>query len=264
MSREEAGLDVRALEETALGAALRFTRVEVSEKAGVPLQDAEELWQQLGFPHAGDDDVAFTEADVEALTLTRELVDLGVLTADSRAALVRTWGRSFARLAEWQVGLLTSIAVEDDEPASVVGDLTEKVLPNVERLQSYVWRRHLASAVGRLLEQGGDASVTQAVGFVDIVGFTGRSRQLDETDLVALVERFEDLLTRSVVEAGGRVIKTIGDEMLYVTDSPPRPVRSPWPPASADPTPTTPSRRCGPGWRTATSSPGSVTCSVRR
>ncbi len=102
----------------------------------------------------------------------------------------------------------------------MVGDLTEQVLPNVERLQSYVWRRHLAGAVGRLLEQGGDSSVTQAVGFVDIVGFTGRSRQLDETDLVAWVEGFEDLLTRSVVEAGGRVIKTIGDEILYVTDSP--------------------------------------------
>jgi adenylate cyclase len=217
---EDDVLDVRALEETALGAQLRFTRVEVAEKAGVPLDEAEELWQQLGFPHAGDDDVAFTEADVEALARTRELVELGVLTPDSQAALVRTWGRSFARLAEWQVGLLTRIAVEADDPAAVVDDLTGKVLPAVEHLQSYVWRRHLASAVGRLLEQGGDTSTTLAVGFVDIVGFTGRSRQLTEAELVAWVEQFEDHLTRSVVEVGGRVIKTIGDEVLFVTDTP--------------------------------------------
>ena len=217
------GLDVRALEETALGAPLRFTRGEVAEKAGVPLELAEELWQQLGFPHAGDDDVAFTDADVEALGRTRELVELGVLTPESQAALVRTWGRSFARLAEWQVGLLTRIAVEATETgdaASVVSDLTDKVLPQVEQLQVYAWRRHLAGAVGRVLEQGAGESVTQAVGFVDIVGFTGRSRQLSEGELVAWVERFEDHLTRAVVETGGRVIKTIGDEVLFVTDTP--------------------------------------------
>ncbi|GAA2132688.1 adenylate/guanylate cyclase domain-containing protein [Nocardioides bigeumensis] len=220
MAGEHDAFDVRALEETALGAPLRFTRVEVADKAGVSLDVAEELWQQLGFPHAGDDDVAFTEEDVEALSRTRELVELGVLTPDSQAALVRTWGRSFARLAEWQVALLTRIAVEAEDPASTVDELTGQVLPAVEHLQSYVWRRHLAGAVGRLLEQGGDTSTTLAVGFVDIVGFTGRSRQLTEGELVAWVEHFEEHLTRSVVEAGGRVIKTIGDEVLFVTDTP--------------------------------------------
>jgi adenylate cyclase len=57
-----------------------------------------------------------------------------------------------------------------------------------------------------------------AVGFVDIVGYTSQSRNLSERELVDLVEGFEDETTRLVVEAGGRVIKTIGDEVLFVAD----------------------------------------------
>ena len=61
---------------------------------------ATELWRLLGFAHQPDDAVAFTEADVRALEYTHDLVKLGILSPDRQAALVRTWGRSFARLAE--------------------------------------------------------------------------------------------------------------------------------------------------------------------
>ena len=57
-----------------------------------------------------------------------------------------------------------------------------------------------------------------AVCFADIVGYTSQSKNLTETELVDLVELFEDETTRLVVAAGGRVIKTIGDEVLFVAD----------------------------------------------
>ena len=100
----------------------------------------------------------------------------------------------------------------------------DKVLPNVEELQSYVWRRHLASAAHRMLGDAGPEGVgtsgTTAVEFVDIVGYTSQSKNLTEAELVAWVEYFEDEMTRTVVEHGGRVIKTIGDEILFVADDP--------------------------------------------
>ena len=102
---------VQQLEERLLDGRPRLTRQEVADAAGVPMMLAEELWRLLGFARVTDDDVAFTDADVEALRLTHDLLRLGVLDADSQAALVRTWGRSFARLAEWQVSLLAGIAV---------------------------------------------------------------------------------------------------------------------------------------------------------
>lgn len=208
------------VEKHLLGARRSLTRRQVAEASGVPLDIAEELWGQLGFPHTGDDDIAFTERDVEALRTTAELVAFGILEPDSQAALVRTWGRSFARLAEWQVSLLTGIALADEDPQARLDQLVADVLPRVGALQDYIWRRHLENAAQRLLptvDSGTDEPPT-AVVFADIVGYTSQSKNLDQTELVDLIEVFEDETTRAVVAAGGRVIKTIGDEVLFVVE----------------------------------------------
>jgi adenylate cyclase len=215
---------IEEIERELLGSKRAFTRKQVAEKAGVPIEVAEELWQQLGFPHAADDDVAFTKEDLKALQRTNELISLGILTPESQSAMVRTWGRSFARLAEWQVNLLAEMAIEGDRPQERLTELMDTVLPRVEKLQSYVWRRHLEGAASRLLanasDEGPGTTSTLAVGFVDIVGYTGQSKTLSDSELVHWVENFENEMTRTVVELGGRVIKTIGDEVLFVADDP--------------------------------------------
>ena len=210
------------IEDYLLGETPSLTRIQVAEQASVPIVVAEELWRLLGFPHPDDDTVAFTRSDVEALVMTKSLMRLGVLSPDSQSALVRTWGRSFARLAEWETTLLAEVATAGGDPETKLTELAEEVLPRVEALQSYIWRRHLANAASRLLavQSPGSATVTQAVGFVDIVGYTSQSRKLDEHELVQWLERFEDVATGIVVDHGGRIIKTIGDEILFVADEP--------------------------------------------
>jgi adenylate cyclase len=216
---------VSEIESFVLGSSPTLTRVEVSERAGVPIEMAQELWRLLGFPQAEDDDVAFTEADVTALRLSHELMTLGILSPDSQAALVRTWARSFARLAEWETGLMAGIAEQGNKsPEEALLELTAEVLPRVEELQTYIWRRHLASATGQLLatEDAGETGVQLAICFVDIVGYTSRSKDLTEAELVSWIEHFENEVTGAVVDHGGRVIKTIGDEVLFVHDDPRR------------------------------------------
>ena len=212
--------DVAAdIEKYLLGSKRSLTRGEVADKAGMSLELAEELWAQLGFPRTTDDDVAFTKLDVRALKLAGDLINAGILEADSQAALVRTWGRSFARLAEWQTTLLAGVALEGEDPMKRLDELLTSVLPKVEELQDYVWRRHLASAAHRLLGSlEGATESRMAVAFVDIVGYTSRSKTLSDHELVDWIEEFEDETTRLVVAAGGRVIKTIGDEVLYVNE----------------------------------------------
>ena len=213
-------LDV--VERYLLGDAPSLTSIEVSEQSGVPLEIAQELWRLLGFPHQPDDAVAFTPADVQALRYTHDLVKLGILSPDRQAALVRTWGRSFARLAEWQTTLLTDVALGSPDPVQQVTELASEVLPRVEALQAYVWRRHLASAGNRLMASDAAGSDTSrlAVAFVDIVGFTSRSKELTEPELVDWLEYFEAECSGLVVDHGGRVIKNIGDEVLFVVDDP--------------------------------------------
>ena len=216
-----AGL-LETIEHHLLGDAPSLTRIEVAERAGVPLEMAVQLWRLLGFATNDDHEVAFTEADVDALRASHELMRLGILSEDSQAALVRTWGRSFARLAEWETTLLANVAGADDDPEARLGVLAAEVLPRVETLQTYIWRRHLASASSRLVSMQSSARATAAaelaVCFVDIVGYTSRSKSLDESGLVAWLEGFEDTATGVVVDHGGRIIKTIGDEILFVAD----------------------------------------------
>lgn len=204
-----------------LGESPSLTRQEVADAAGVPLALADELWRLLGFPQAAADEPAFTQADVEALRHTQELIRQGILSTGEQAALVRTWGRSFARLAEWETALLAQVAVE--RPGDLIteaANLAIETIPRVEALQTYVWRRHLAGAAGRVLEVSGGETSTMAVCFVDIVGYTSRSRSLSEEELVAWVEEFESTTTGVVIDHGCRVIKTLGDAVLFVGDDP--------------------------------------------
>lgn len=180
---------------------------------------ANELWRSLGFPLPEQDDVAFADADVQALRLTQDLMRLGILNEERRAALVRTLGRSFARLAEWQASLLADVAAGPGGDPAAMLELADEVLPAVEALQSYIWRRHLTSVVTRGLVGGAGVAAPLAVGFVDIVGYTSRSKAMSDEQLVDWLEQFENECTALVVERGGQVIKTLGDAVLYVTDS---------------------------------------------
>src|SRR3546814_19617512 len=94
-------------------------------------------------------------------------------------------------------------------------------MPHIEQLQNYVWRRHLASAAGRLLLNASAEEATEmAVGFADVVGYTRRTRSLSAAGLAEMVERFESPVTSVISNNGGRIIKTIGDGVLFVCDAP--------------------------------------------
>lgn len=199
-----------------------LTQVQVAEAAGVDLETANAMWRHLGFSEVGDDRVAFTPADVEALRITRRLTELGVVEPERMPQFVRSMGRSFSRLADWQTRLLLSSLAEHeglDEPPLEV--LTE-VIPMVEQVQGYIWRRHLLATASRMALRGASdgATTPMVVGFVDIVGYTSRSRQMSTRALGDMVEWFERVVTDLVVARGGQVVKTIGDEVLYTVDDP--------------------------------------------
>ncbi|UDY23356.1 adenylate/guanylate cyclase domain-containing protein [Nocardioides sp. Kera G14] len=204
-----------------LGESPSMTRQQVADAAGVPLPLADELWRLLGFPKPDPDERAFTSSDVESLRHTKALYEAGVLSPDEQSAMVRTWGRSFARLAEWEVALLADIAVErPGDLATEAASLASEVIPRVEWLQSHIWRRHLAAAASRVLAVSTGEARRMAVCFVDIVGYTARSRSMSEEELVEWLEEFESTATGVVVDHGCRLIKTLGDAVLFVGDDP--------------------------------------------
>jgi adenylate cyclase len=212
-----------------LGAPRRLTREQVAHSAGVPLEDARRLWRAMGFADVGDA-VAFTDADVDALQLLGALLDRGVLDRSTAVDVARSLGQTTSRLADWQADTFGRLLVErgsidpldplsEESAASLFREL-EVLLPVLEQLLVHGWRRQLAAAIERGLgdaERDGNVETGHlTVGFADQVGFTRLTRRLEEDELAALVERFESRSADVVAAAGGRLIKTLGDEILFV------------------------------------------------
>jgi adenylate cyclase len=175
----------------------------------------------MGFAQVPPTETAFTELDVEALRTAVHLRDSGVVDTDTLLVLARTMGQGLARLAEAQVGVFRGRAADmtAEEALEAAAEAATDVVPGLERLMVHVWRRQFAAATERSFATllGGGHPVL-AVGFVDLVGFTQTSRESDAHDLAVLLERFERETSLRVTAHGGRVIKMLGDEVLFVTD----------------------------------------------
>jgi adenylate cyclase len=208
----------------------RYTQSEVAHITGMPEDLAARFWRALGFADVGADDKIFTDLDIEAIGVLQTMVDLGAADVDSALQLARVIGTSMARIAEAEVapavrGML--VAAEPGLHSSVEAAdrfvrLADRSLPAMTRLLEFAWRRHVQASVRRAMLQRNrhhpGALPDLCVGFADMVGFTMLSQQLSEEELAALVSRFEDVAHDTVTARGGRVVKMIGDEVMFVTD----------------------------------------------
>jgi adenylate cyclase len=214
-----------------VGMPARHTKAGVSAEAGVSPELAERIWRALGFASLADDAVAFSDGDVDALRRVSRMLDSGLLDERTVIRMARALGQTTAKLAQWQAEIMIGAMLppgerpSDDDLAQVL-DTARLLLPDFEQVLIHVWRAQLAAAGTRLLsvadldEENIPARVSIAVGFADLVSFTRRARELDERELAALVEGFEARASDVVAAHGGRLVKTLGDEVLFTAHTP--------------------------------------------
>lgn len=220
------------LHRTILGEDPVYSAVEVAEAAGIGLDETRRLWRALGFPESGDE-AAYTPADLRALGTLVGGVQAGLFDLDLAVNITRAVGQNMARLADWEVAAMVNRIDELEQGDAATGTRTgsarrflEHFGKPFEELLIYAWRRHLAAAVARIEALGADEedlhTTTLSVGFADIVSFTALSNQLTEERIGDLVELFESRCADVVAIQRGRVIKSIGDSVLFVNDDPVR------------------------------------------
>jgi adenylate cyclase len=212
-----------------LGGELTLTSAEVARKGGLELEQGQRLWRALGFPETGES-IAYGEPDVAAMATVGGAIESGVMDEQTVFRMTRALGTTMARLADWQISTLVEQVEHDvqDGKASTrleaAIDLAQNAAPGFEHLMIYAWRRHLAAAAARIEALGAAdeelLSTTMTVGFADLSRFTSLSNGLDDNSLGALVENFETRCADIVTAHGGRVIKTLGDAVLFVSNDP--------------------------------------------
>ncbi len=199
--------------------------MELAERAGVDVTVVQRLWWAMGFPPVPLDDRVFADDYLGALRLALTSVErvgpleeivyqTRILAASMSRAAEVVADNIFAHVAEAH-----RLGLSSEEMSALVAT---QAAANVNQLIGYVYRRQLSAALWRKLadpERSGELA-TIAVGFVDLVRFTALTEDIDEERLSELIDRFETVVHDRIVAFGGRIVKMIGDEVMFVADSP--------------------------------------------
>ncbi|MGZ8765597.1 MAG: adenylate/guanylate cyclase domain-containing protein [Acidimicrobiia bacterium] len=204
----------------------RLTVGEVASGSGIGVERVWQIRRASGLSAPGRDEKVFTEADIELLVAFEFAVAL--FGEQSGFQFVRVLGSSLSRLAE-TVNSMFLAEVEQPLVAEGCGMLalaqanleTTRALDMVPDVMNILFREHVEEAIRRSMasraatgrsEMGG-----MAIGFVDLVGFTPLSQQLDASELAVIVDDFEATAFDLVSSHEGRVVKLIGDEVMFAT-----------------------------------------------
>jgi adenylate cyclase len=200
-----------------------LTVSEAVERAGIPKEKLLQITRAAGFPEPGPEDRVVSEqfAGVAAGMAAAE----AVFGESAVLQLVRVMGSAMARLADATVSaFLVNVepAVRDEDPVGLgvahANAEAAALLPTMNATLDILLRQHIIAARRTTLGDAASAGYeTQhmCVGFVDLVGSTALAQRLSTRELGAVLTAFENVAADSVTSTGGRVVKLIGDEVLY-------------------------------------------------
>ncbi len=225
---ERAGRSLSGLAgDLALRPGRRLSAREVADSTGMGVDEVVAIALAAGLSPAQLDVKSFTEADIAMFAAFTGGAALFGEAATRRFA--RVVGSSLSRIAEAAVALF-QVNVEVPLLESGGNELTIAIknlraietLDGVRALLNSLFSAHMETAIRRLREARPSRSpdiVAFAVGFVDLVGFTTLTQSMATRELADLVERFEDTAYDVVAAYDGRLVKLIGDEVMFVTRS---------------------------------------------
>ena len=204
-----------------------YTPTEAAERLGVSVGDVERVWVALGLDNGKPDEVTFSQADMDVLQTWADLE--GYVGADRALSLLRVVGATLSRLAEALSAVvragLPAIQLEHTHDELATAQAYREIaalVPRTGAMIDTVLRHHLTSARTYFegVIAGTSASVTCGVGFADLSGFTALTQRLTPVELSDLLVEFGGTVSDVVHVDGGRVVKFIGDEVMWVTSTP--------------------------------------------
>jgi adenylate cyclase len=205
---------------------------EVAPLAGMTGEEGRRFWQSLGFPAVPGDEPAFTKRDVDALGHIASLIaDDDSPDRELLLQMARATGQALSRVAHMHVlsiaervdAVARDSKLSNNEAADRITELAESLVRSHEPFLGYIWRRHLVAAVSHIVASanaGNGEGEGLTIGFADLVDFTAASQLLDESELAEAVDHFERIVYQEVPDRGGRVVKTLGDEVMFSHTSP--------------------------------------------
>jgi class 3 adenylate cyclase len=198
-----------------------------ADALGVPVEDVANAWALLGLTVAGQDDPLLSQADVDGLAAWLQMKVL--IGEEGALGFLRVLGSVMARLAEAESALVRAgtpdvqIGHTHDELATAQAYRTvAEHIPRITVLIDAAHRHHMISARTHFegVVRDSSATVVCGVGFADLSGFTALTQMLTAAELSVLLNEFSATVSDVVHADGGRVVKFIGDEVMWVSSTP--------------------------------------------
>ena len=191
---------------------------------GFPRRSARGSGARAGFVDPAPDAQVCNDEDVE--TFITFQAGAALLGEEVVFQVLRVIGSSMARIADATVAAFivnVGAAKLADDPGglSLAKANTEAVelLRQASPAMDVIFRHHV-DAMQRPITMGDQRTQELSVGFVDLVGSTGFAQGRSIADLGAALGEFDELASDVVVAGGGRVVKLIGDEVMFVASDP--------------------------------------------
>jgi class 3 adenylate cyclase len=193
----------------------------------VSVEELTHAWHALGLSVSDGDQPVFSQVDIDGLAAWVAL--RAAVGDEATLTLLRVLGASLARLSEAgstaiRLGLpdIQMEYSEDELTTARAYRAVGEFIPRLAVLMDAVFRHHTISA--RTYFEGvirdNSASVICGIGFADLTGFTSLTQRLTPTELSALLVEFAAAVNDVVLADGGRVVKFIGDEVMWVSSTP--------------------------------------------
>ncbi len=202
----------------------RVSARELAAEAGIDVAAVLQVSAAAGLATDGPDAPRYRPEDVEAFRLFAG--SIAVFGEPALLELTRSIGTALASIADAATatfGINVSdrfdergVSLVERARAVEAGTiLLERHLPDVI---DTLFFHHVEAAMQRAIESVGSASHTAhlAVGFVDIVESTTLVQALAPDVLADAIGSFEQQATEIVGRRKGRVVKTLGDEVMFV------------------------------------------------
>jgi class 3 adenylate cyclase len=210
-----------------------YTVRTAAEELGVSAEDVAQAWALLGLTVAGPDVPGLSQADVDALATWLALKT--VVGEDGALGLLRVLGAAMARLAEAESTMIRAgmpdiqmTHTHDELATAQAYRAAAEFIPRLGALIDTVHRHHLISARTHFegVIRDTSAAVVCGIGFADLSSFTVLTQALTPAQLSDLLNQFAGAVSDVVHADGGRVVKFIGDEVMWVSATPERLVQA--------------------------------------
>ncbi len=201
----------------------RITTREAAERAGISIDLAQRISRTAGLGEPGPDEAFYFDADVVTFRLFGAAA--AMFGVESTLQFSRVAGAALSSIADAAMtnfgqGVAPRLDAEgagELTRTETVDAATRLLFDEVPDVLGNLFIHHGEAAARRTQVAGNTDTSDLTVGFLDLVGSSVLAERLPPAELGALISEFKRDATELVSATDGRVVKMIGDEVMFVT-----------------------------------------------